>query len=112
MSGTAGCAAGAGATPRRFQLPLVLVVVAVQAEQLPVAAVGRVVVVIVVAVMDGQLAQVGSREFAAAAAADPRIDLERLFPIASFALLGDATSLGQQAVELARIVGFHGLSSF
>ena len=41
---------------RLLVLPLMLVVVAIDAEQLPVAAVGRVVVVVVVAMMDGELA--------------------------------------------------------
>ena len=50
------------------------VVMAVKARQFSVAPVGRVVVVIVVPVMNGQLAQVRARKFAAAATADPRID--------------------------------------
>jgi len=54
----------------RFQLPLVFVVMAVEAQQLPVAAIGQVVVVVVVPVMNGQLTKVGACEFAAA---DPRI---------------------------------------
>jgi len=59
----------------RFQLPLVFVVMAIQAQQLPVAAIKRVIVVIVVPMMNGQLTEVSVREFAAAATADPRIDL-------------------------------------
>ena len=47
------------------------VVMAVKARQFSVAPVGRVVVVIVVPVMNGQ---VRARKFAAAATADPRID--------------------------------------
>jgi hypothetical protein len=74
-------ASGSIATASCFQLPLVFVVVAVEAQQFPVAAVGRVVAVIVVPVMDRQLAKVGAREFAAAATADPRIDLERLLSV-------------------------------
>jgi predicted Na+-dependent transporter len=57
----------------RFQLPLMFVVMAVQAQQFPVAAVGQVVVVIVVPVMNGQLTKVSVREFATAATADPWI---------------------------------------
>jgi hypothetical protein len=52
-----------------------LAVVAVQAQQLPVAAVGRIVVVIVVAVVDGELAHIGARELAGAAPADPGVYL-------------------------------------
>src|SRR5688500_15409213 len=78
--GLRGCAMLIGGTASgapRFQLALVLVVVAIQAEQLPVAAVGRIVVVVVVAVMDGALAQVLAREFPGATSADPGIDLQR-----------------------------------
>ena len=90
-----------------FQLALMLIVVTVQAKQFPVAAIGWVVVVIVVPMMDRQLAQVGAGEFARAAAADPGIDLERLFAIALPARLGVAASLGQYPVELSRIACFH-----
>src|SRR5262249_13992743 len=100
IAATAGC----------FQLPLVLVVMAVQAQQLPVAAVRRVVVVIVVAVVDRKLAQVGAGGFAAAAAADPPIDLEGLFPVPLFTLPGGGTSLGQDAIELAGVVGLHSVT--
>src|SRR5512135_1227275 len=55
-----------GAARRRLELAHVLVVVAVQAQQLPVAAVGRVV---------GELAQARGRELAPATRADPRQDL-------------------------------------
>ena len=58
-----------------FELALVLVVVAVETEQFPVAAVGRVVVVIVVAVVYGQLVYVFARELPRATAANPRVDL-------------------------------------
>ena len=56
-----------------FQVARVFVIVAIQAQQFPVAAVGRVVVVIVVAVMHRQLLHVGVGEFTHAAPAYPRI---------------------------------------
>ena len=88
--------AGRGAsTAARFQLALMLIVVAVQAQELPVAAVGRIVAVIVIAVMDRQLANVGMSEFTGAAAADPGVDLERLLPITLFALLRSAPRFGR-----------------
>ena len=82
---------------------------AVQAQQLPVAAIGRVVVVIVIAMMNGELAQVGTREFACAATTNPRIDLERLLPVSLAALCGSAAGLGHDAVQLARV--FHDVSA-
>ena len=84
-----------------------LVVVAVEAQQLPVAAVGRVVLVVVVAVVDGELAQVRRRELARAAAADPRIDLQRLLAVTLFARLAVAQRLGNHPVGV-RAFGFIG----
>jgi hypothetical protein len=64
----------------------VLVVVAVEAQELPVAAVGRVVVVVVVLVMDRQLVQSGTAELSRATRADPRIELQRLLAVGLLAL--------------------------
>lgn len=80
-----------------------LVVVAVQAQQLPVAAVGRVVVVIMVAVMHGQLLHVGAREFAHAAPADPRIHFQGTFAVAALALVGGAARFGDDFVQPGRV---------
>jgi len=88
----------AATTASRFQLPLVLVVVAVHAQQFPVAAIGWVVVMIMVAVVDGQFPHVEAGELAAAAPADPRVDLQRAFPVALLALLGSATGFGDDAI--------------
>src|SRR4249920_4048198 len=52
----AAAGGGAASSAACFQVPLVLVVVAVKTQQLPVAAIGRVVVVIVVPVVDRQFA--------------------------------------------------------
>ena len=90
-----------GSAPRGFELALVLVVVAVETEQLPVAAVGRVVLVIVVAVMHSQFAQVAAGEFAGTAAADPWVDFQGLFAIALIARVRRAAGIGDDAVELA-----------
>src|SRR5499426_118368 len=88
-------------------MPLVFIVVTVQTQQFPVAAIAWIVVVIVVPVVDGEFANVGARELAAAAPADPGIELERLFPIAPLALLSSATGFGDDAVQLARITRAH-----
>ena len=97
------------ATGARFKLPLMFIVMAVQAEKLPVAAVGRIVGVIVVAVMNRQFTQVGAGEFPRAAPADPRIEFQRLFPVALAARFGAAASIGEDAVQLARVVRAHGV---
>src|SRR5436190_20410741 len=59
----------------------VLVLVAVDAEQLTVARVGRVVVVVTVLVVHGELAQARGGEFAGAAGADPGEELEGLLAV-------------------------------
>ena len=86
-------------TWRGIQVPGALDVVAVQAQQFPVAAVGRVVVVVMVSVMQRELAQVLAREFARAAAANPRIELERSLSIVLLALLPVASHLGDDLVQ-------------
>ena len=98
MSRDAATSATIAPVASRFQLPLVFVVMAVQAQQLPVAAIGRVVVMIVVPVMNGQLTKVGVGKFAPAATTDSRIDLEGLLSVALFALGSSTAGLGHYAV--------------
>src|SRR5262249_19848533 len=74
----------------------VLVVVAVDAEVLPVAAVGRVVVMVTVAVVDGEQVQVRALELARALGADPAVQGERALAIT---LLARACCLGGLADE-------------
>ena len=77
-----------GPSAGRFQLPQMLVVMAIQAEKFPVAAVGWIVVVIVVAVMHRQFAQVDAGKFPCATAADPWIYLQRSLAVILIALIG------------------------
>src|SRR3954469_9795251 len=74
-------------TSRRFELARVLVVMTVDAQKLPIAAVGRIVVVVMIAVVHRELLEIAAIELARTAAADPRIDGERLFTIAFGALV-------------------------
>ena len=57
---------------------------AVDAQQFPVAAVGRIIPVIMVFVMDRQLSQFFARKITAAFCTDPREDLQRLISIVYF----------------------------
>ncbi|MNR22960.1 hypothetical protein D3C85_1399480 [compost metagenome] len=77
-----------------------LVVVAIQAEQLPVGAILGVVVVVVVTVMDGQLTQALAGEFTGTAATHVRVHLQRFVAITHFAV---ALGVGENAVELGGI---------
>ena len=54
-------------------MPRVLIVVTVEAQQLPVAPIGGIVVVVVVPVVDREFAQLFAAKFAPTAPTDPRI---------------------------------------
>lgn len=84
-----------------------LVVMTVKAQQFPIAAIRRVVVVVVIAMMDGELAQVGAREFPRTPTADPWIDLQRLLTIALGAPIGRVARFCNDAVQPARIACRH-----
>ena len=84
---------------RLIQKACMLVFVAVQTKQFPIAAVQWVVVVIVVLMVNRQLAQAYARELAAASPANPWKQFERPLAIGCFTLLALAASLGNDAVE-------------
>jgi len=77
-----------------------LVVMTINAEILPVAPVGRVVVVIVILVMDREHVEIFVGEVPAAAGAYPGMDLQRLFAVALQALFSDLTGLLCELGEL------------
>ena len=77
----------------------VLVVVAVDAKQLPVAAVKRIVVVVVIAMMDRELAQILPGEFTRTPSADPRIHLQRFRTIAPLALFRLTARFGDDLLQ-------------
>jgi hypothetical protein len=81
----------------------VFVVVTVDAQQLPVAAVRRIIVVVMILVMYGQLLEIDAIKFACATPAHPRIKFERLLPVTLLALLSIAPGLGDDSIQLARI---------
>ena len=85
------------------QEALVLVFVTVGAQQLPVAPIGRVVVVVVVPMMNFQELQVGVGELATTAPAYPRINLECPLAVAlarsSLARRASATTRSRRALS-------------
>ncbi len=81
------------------------VVVAVEAQQLPVAAVTGIVVMVVVLVVDGEFAHPLSAEFPRAGAADVREQLECLLPVAPFALLAVSAGLCDDTVGIGFFQG-------
>ena len=60
------------------QAATVLIVVAMVADIFPVGTIGRVVMVVAVLVMDGEMVQVGSFKLAAALGADPAMNTQGL----------------------------------
>ncbi|GIT49218.1 MAG: hypothetical protein Ct9H300mP14_11460 [Gammaproteobacteria bacterium] len=68
----------------RVDQTCMLIIMAVNAQIFPIAAMGWIVVVIMILVMYGQFMKVLLIELAPAAAADPWMDLERLGAIALF----------------------------
>ena len=76
-----------------IQISRVLIVVAVEAQQFPVASVGRIVLVVVVFVMDRELTKPLALEFTSTPRTNPRKNLKRLLPITLFPLLLAAPGL-------------------
>ena len=89
--------------PFRIQIPRVLIVMTVETQQLPVAAVRRIVIVVVILVMDRELTKSLAFEFAPAARTDPRINLKSSLPIGLLPSLSVAPSLGDDLVKLVLI---------
>ncbi|OAD21641.1 hypothetical protein THIOM_002586, partial [Candidatus Thiomargarita nelsonii] len=58
-----------------FNIPRVLIVVTIETQQLPIAAVGRIVVVIVVLVMDREFTKICAGKFASTTPTYPGIEL-------------------------------------
>jgi hypothetical protein len=81
-----------------------LMFVAVNAEQFPVAAIGRIVIVIVVFVMHRELAKLLALKFAGAAATDRRKKFQGLFPVSRLALLLLPAHFGDHAVTFFGIL--------
>jgi hypothetical protein len=77
----------------------VLVVVTVETQQLPVAPVGRIVVVVVVFVMDRELTEFLALKLTSAPRTDPGMDLERLLPIPLLPLLAVAPGFSHNPIQ-------------
>jgi hypothetical protein len=82
-----------------LKITRVFVIVAVKAQQFPVAAIGRIVVVIVVTMVHCKLRHIGMREFAHAAPTHPRIHFQRALAIAQLALVGCAPCVSHNFVQ-------------
>ena len=81
----------------------VLIFMTVHAQQLPVAAVCWIVVVIVVSVMYGKRLEIRVSELARASPTNPGINSERLFTIGHIPLFPAAPCLGNNAIQLVAV---------
>lgn len=89
----------------RHLIPLMLIVVTIETQQLPVAPVGWIVIVVVVLVMDGELAQFLAVKLSSAVRTDPWKHLERVLSIGLLQLKLGASchvSLGKKGDSLRR----------
>jgi len=77
-----------------------LVVVTVKTKQLPVTAVWRIVVVIVIPVVNRQLMKILPSELTRASPAYPRVKLQGAFAVISLSLFAVAPRLGYESVQL------------
>jgi len=93
-------ARGRTAIPFRHLIPGVLVFVTVDTQQLPVAAVRRIVVVIVILVMDREFSNLSPREFSPASGTDPRKNLEGSLPIGLLSTLSKSPGLVDNLIRL------------
>lgn len=79
-------------------VPGVFVFVTIDAQVLPVTAIGRVVVVVMVFVVDCELVKVLPSKLTTATGADPRMNLERLLPVSMAAVVAFAMGARDKSV--------------
>jgi hypothetical protein len=92
------------AIPFRYLVPRVLIVVTVEAQQLPVAAVGRIIIVVVIFVMDCEFSNFLACEFAPASRTDPRKKLERSLSIGLLPTFPVTPSLGNDLIRPVALI--------
>jgi len=90
-----------------LNLSLVLVIVAIDTQKFPIAAVGRIVVVIVVAMVHRQFPQICHCKFTGATAANPRINFQGAFSVAFGTGIGIPAGIEDYLVETLVVDGTH-----
>ena len=82
----------------------------INAQQLPVAAIERIVVVVMILMMNGQFIEILGSKFPRTPAANPGVHLERPFPVSIFFKLLIALDLTDKLLHFIFIEGclFHG----
>ena len=85
--------------PFLIQISRVLIVVTVETEELPVAPVGRIVIVVVVFMMHRELTEFLALKLTPAPRTDPGIDLKRLLPLSLLSLLAVAPGFSNNPLQ-------------
>ena len=89
-----------------MNMACVFILMTVDTKQFPVASVRWVIVVIMIAVMDGQFTQIGTVKVPAATATYPRKHFQRLLPIGLFPLFAVFSGFSDNLVESTVVRGF------
>ncbi|OGT78787.1 MAG: hypothetical protein A3I78_08215 [Gammaproteobacteria bacterium RIFCSPLOWO2_02_FULL_56_15] len=89
-----------------MNMACVFILMTVDTKQFPVASVRWVIVVIMIAVMDGQFTQIGTVKVPAATATYPRKHFQRLLPIGKLSLLTVFPGFSHNLIESTVIRGF------
>ena len=96
-------------TPDVVFVPRVLVVVTVHTQKFPVTAIFGIVIVVVVAMMNSEFAQVLESELASTTSANPWVQFQRFRSVVSLTLVTLTPRVGDDTVELigiTRVVSF------
>lgn len=112
MSGTTDPIRRVGVSSVSLDLFLVLIVMAIETKQFPVASIRGIVVVIVVSVMDGQFPEIAMCEFSTTTTANPGVQFESTFSIALFALVASLSGFKNYPVETTMINRGHCFPTF
>jgi hypothetical protein len=83
-----------------FNIPHVLIVVTIETQQLPVAAVGWIVIVVVVLVVYRKFTKLFTGKFSSATRAYPWINLECSFPISLLPEILVVLGLGDELLNI------------
>jgi hypothetical protein len=75
------------------------VIVAIKAQEFPIAAIGWIIIMIVIAMVNSELLKISGCKFSRAASANPRVHFERLSTIGLFTFSLIFSRVGDDLIE-------------
>lgn len=87
-----------------LQVTLMLIVMAINAQQFPVATIRGIVVVVMVAMMYREFGKVGACEFPLASTANPGVHFQGLFPVTFLPLILLTPGIGNDLIQFVLLV--------